>query len=255
LNLQQQVKGLLFTLIILSTLVPSSILAQESTLPKAPYITPQEVKQWQSEGKEFTLIDVRRPDEFEAGHLPDAINIPYDELQNKIAEVPKDRPVIFYCTYSSWRAPYAANLLADSGFHDSYVLEGGASAWNAGGQIIFSSDPNQKPQIVPKPADLVANFEHPPIREYLVKINLTKEQLREFNGKDGRPAYIAVDGTIYDVTQSRLWRGGEHDPSHHEAFAGRDLSDLIHESPHGDKHLKYFPVVGRLIEEEPIGMK
>ena len=83
-----------------------------------------------------------------------------------------------------------------------------------------------------------------------MKINLTPAQLAEFDGKDGRPAYVAVDGVIYDVTTSRLWRGGEHDPSHGEAMAGRDLSELLHtKSPHGSEHLKHFPIVGKLISK------
>ena len=43
---------------------------------------------------------------------------------------------------------------------------------------------------------------------------------------------MAVDGVIYDLTQSRLWREGNHDPSHGRAGAGRDLTEVIKESPH-----------------------
>ncbi len=53
---------------------------------------------------------------------------------------------------------------------------------------------------------------------------------------------------IYDLTLSRFWRDGEHNPSKGEAYAGRDLTDVLEKSPHGDKHLKDFPVVGHLIK-------
>ncbi len=223
----------------------------QSTLPKAPYVNIETIKQWQKAGREFLFVDVRLPQEYQQGHLPGAVNIPYDELEQRKMDVPLDRPVVFYCTLSSWRAPYAANLMADDGLNNVYVLEGGASSWNAGGQVIYAEDPTQTPKIIPKPKDLIANFEHPPLREYKNKINLTKAQLKEFDGKNGRPAYVAINGVIYDVTLSRLWRGGEHDPSHGEAYAGNDLTVVLEKSPHGDKHFKHFPVVGQLVEGDP----
>lgn len=239
-------------LILISSFVTVKISAQEppsvSTLPKAPYVKMQTVQEWQKAGREFMFVDVREPREYVEGHLPGAVNIPYFDLEKRRKEIPLDKPVVFYCTVSSWRGPYAANLMADFGLNNTYVLEGGASAWNAGGQVIYAEDPNKKAQIVPKPSDVIIEFKHPPVREYKHKIDLTMDQLKEFDGKNGRPAYVAVSGVIYDVTVSRLWRGGEHDPSHGEAYAGRDLTAVLEKSPHGDKHVKHFPVVGRLIE-------
>lgn len=72
---------------------------------------------------------------------------------------------------------------------------------------------------------------------------LTSEELAEYNGQDGSPAYIAVDGVIYDVTDSDLWEEGEHNGFE----AGQDLTDgLFDESPHGDSVLDRVPVVGSL---------
>ncbi|WP_189571923.1 ArsR/SmtB family transcription factor [Marinobacter zhanjiangensis] len=48
-----------------------------------------------------TLLDVRPEDEFEAGHLPDAINIPLEQLEAMLDELPKDREIVAYC-----RGPY-----------------------------------------------------------------------------------------------------------------------------------------------------
>ena len=76
---------------------------------------------------------------------------------------------------------------------------------------------------------------------------MTLKELTNFDGKDGHPAFVAVNSVIYDLTESRLWRGGEHDPSHGEATAGRDLTEVLKHSPHGDKHLKDFQIVGNLI--------
>jgi predicted heme/steroid binding protein len=40
--------------------------------------------------------------------------------------------------------------------------------------------------------------------------DLTLEELAEYNGKDDNPAYIAVDGVIYDVSRNANWKSGEH---------------------------------------------
>lgn len=235
-------------LLSLAQLAQAAEQAAESTLPRSPYINSPIIREWQKAGREFLFVDVREPLEFDSGHLPEAVNIPYYELKDRVDEIPLDRPVVIYCTYSSWRAPYSGNLLADRGMNNVYVLEGGASGWNAGGQVIYATS-SKAPEIIPKPEDLKREFEHPPLREYKTPIDLTSAQLREFDGKNGRPAYVAVKGIIYDVTQSRLWRGGEHDPSHGQAYAGRDLTQLLEDkSPHGDKYVIQFPIVGRLVD-------
>ena len=72
---------------------------------------------------------------------------------------------------------------------------------------------------------------------------LTPEELAAYNGKDGIPAYIAVDGVIYDVTNVPEWKNGEHNGF----SAGNDLTKEIKTvSPHGISRLNGVPVVGRL---------
>lgn len=72
----------------------------------------------------------------------------------------------------------------------------------------------------------------------------TREELAKFNGQNGQPAYVAVAGTVYDVSASPAWKDGKHNG--HEA--GVDLTDaLLNQSPHGDKVLKGLPVVGKLV--------
>jgi predicted heme/steroid binding protein len=75
---------------------------------------------------------------------------------------------------------------------------------------------------------------------------LTLAQLAIYNGKDGAKAYIAVDGKIYDVTDSPRWPNG----THNEFQAGRDLTTAIKSvSPHGISVLSGVPIVGELINE------
>ncbi len=72
---------------------------------------------------------------------------------------------------------------------------------------------------------------------------LTKEELQKYDGKEGRKAYVAFDGNIYDVTDSFLWKDGRHQVTH---SAGEDLTGELKEAPHGIDFLKRFPLVGRL---------
>ena len=70
----------------------------------------------------------------------------------------------------------------------------------------------------------------------------TLSELKQYNGKNGNPAYIAVSGIVYDVTNAAQWSGG----AHHGYSAGQDLTQAIKQSPHGASVLKNLPVVGKL---------
>lgn len=69
----------------------------------------------------------------------------------------------------------------------------------------------------------------------------TKEELAKCNGKNGSPIYLAHKGKVYDVSNSSLWEGGEHQGMH---VAGGDLSGEIGDAPHETEVLDRFPVVG-----------
>ena len=77
---------------------------------------------------------------------------------------------------------------------------------------------------------------------------MTKSELAKHDGREGRPAYIAVSGTIYDVSASPLWKDGDHQGSHQ---AGGDLTEELKSAPHVRAVVKRFPVVGRLEETPP----
>jgi predicted heme/steroid binding protein len=63
-----------------------------------------------------------------------------------------------------------------------------------------------------------------------------------YNGKNGQPAYIAVSGVVYDVTNAQGWRNG----SHQGVSAGQDLTSAITQAPHGTSVLNGLTVVGKL---------
>ncbi|NLW10414.1 MAG: hypothetical protein GX028_00155 [Clostridiaceae bacterium] len=75
----------------------------------------------------------------------------------------------------------------------------------------------------------------------------TLAELAEFDGQDGRSAYIAVDGVVYDVTDIPQWAGGSHAGG--EILAGKDYSEEIRSiSPHGTSMLSRAKKVGVLAE-------
>jgi predicted heme/steroid binding protein/uncharacterized membrane protein len=76
------------------------------------------------------------------------------------------------------------------------------------------------------------------------KNKLTIEDLSYFDGKEGRPAYFAYNGKVYDVTSSSLWKDGNHMSKHP---AGNDLTEMINGSPHGEEKILQMPALGQLL--------
>jgi predicted heme/steroid binding protein len=77
----------------------------------------------------------------------------------------------------------------------------------------------------------------------------TVEELAQYDGKDGASAYVAVDGVVYDVTDSPSWSDGTHSRCNLGAVAGQDLSELIKQAPPNMRSLlEARPVVGTLAQ-------
>jgi len=71
----------------------------------------------------------------------------------------------------------------------------------------------------------------------------TAEELKKYNGRDGMPAYAAVDGIVYDFSKSRSWKNGQHMKLHN---AGTDLSSELH-----NKAPKLLHKDGKILEKMP----
>jgi len=69
---------------------------------------------------------------------------------------------------------------------------------------------------------------------------MTREELAQCDGREGRKAYVAVNGKVYDFSGSRLWAQGDHQGAHQ---AGRDLTAELAQAPHVRALVERFPVV------------
>lgn len=78
------------------------------------------------------VVDVRPTSEFAAGHLPNARNIPSDDLARRLGELPAGKPLIVVCA-SGNRAGKAAATLRAAGRQDVFCLEGGIAGWQQAG--------------------------------------------------------------------------------------------------------------------------
>ncbi len=81
------------------------------------------------------VVDVRGRSEWEGGHLPGVINIPVGHLRERIAELPRDKPLVMQCQ-GGGRSAIAASVLLASGLHDVSNLLGGLTQWESDGHDV-----------------------------------------------------------------------------------------------------------------------
>lgn len=84
----------------------------------------------QADKSQVTLVDVRTPDEYALGTIPGAINIPLDNLRERLADIPENRPVYLFCGVGL-RGYLASNILKSKGYPDVRNLIGGLKTYNA----------------------------------------------------------------------------------------------------------------------------
>ena len=91
-------------------------------------IPPAGLQKVLAENPNASVLDVRTPVEFAEVHVPQARNIPLDELKTGALQLPKDQPVYLLCR-SGQRATKAAEKFARDGYEHAIVVEGGTLAW------------------------------------------------------------------------------------------------------------------------------
>jgi predicted heme/steroid binding protein len=73
-------------------------------------------------------------------------------------------------------------------------------------------------------------------------LEYSRQQLALRNGQDKPEIWVAYNGLIYDVSESRLWRDGKH----YEHWAGQDLTEELQDAPHTEEVFNKFKVIARL---------
>jgi predicted heme/steroid binding protein/uncharacterized membrane protein len=76
---------------------------------------------------------------------------------------------------------------------------------------------------------------------------ITEDELRKCDGQEGRPAWVAFRGKVYDVSASQRWPGGTHMKRHQ---VGRDLTREFAAAPHDESVFQRLPLVGTLVAAE-----
>lgn len=102
-------------------------------------VGPDELLQAQERG-DVVVLDVRPGEEYEAGHIPGAINVPIDQLEDRLADIPKEREVVAYCRgpYCLWSTQAVEWLKARE--HRARRLELGLPEWRAAGYDTETGD-------------------------------------------------------------------------------------------------------------------
>jgi rhodanese-related sulfurtransferase len=128
---------------IRNILIALALLAAVAFLPRfvrklreKPMLAVDTLKQQLDAGEDVLVLDVRTAAEFvgEQGHVAAARNIPLEELAGRLAELQdqKQRPIRLLCR-TDRRSAQAARLLAEAGFANAQVIQGGMTAWRAKG--------------------------------------------------------------------------------------------------------------------------
>lgn len=105
---------------------------EKAEVAEATELDVDSLKQRLDAGEDVFVLDVRRPEELEQeGLIEGSVNIPIDDLEARMAEVPKDKPLAIYC-HAGGRASRAASVLRENGYTEP-IEYGGITAWKEKG--------------------------------------------------------------------------------------------------------------------------
>ncbi len=130
-------KKLLFSFMLGMTFLTSSVLSQNATQNTAqttPDLSATDFQKKLAMDNTAIVLDVRTPQEYAKGHLPNATTINFfdTDFKEKVNKLDKTKPVYVYCAVGG-RSAKATKILQESGFKKVYNLLGGFNGWSAAG--------------------------------------------------------------------------------------------------------------------------
>lgn len=99
-----------------------------------PSVEPRKLRELMQSVEKVVIIDVRSAEEFTAGHVERAINIPADQLAARAGEFAKGAVIVTVCNLGGSRSCNAAEQLRAMGYENAAPLRGGARGWLEGGE-------------------------------------------------------------------------------------------------------------------------
>lgn len=128
----------------LALLVASALFSTGALAGSAELSVPALQKMLETEGA-VVLVDVRTAEEYAAGHIPGAINIPHDQMAARASSLPAGKPVVLYCK-SGRRAGLAAEVLEQAGRTGLSHLTGDFQGWAASGLPVATAADEAAPK-------------------------------------------------------------------------------------------------------------
>jgi hydroxyacylglutathione hydrolase len=101
-------------------------------IEKVALLSVFELKERLDRGEDLLVLDVRRQEEWDSGHIKGAMHIFVGEIQQRINEIPRDKPLAVHCTVGR-RSGIAASVLLRAGFRSVYNVLGSITAWKHAG--------------------------------------------------------------------------------------------------------------------------
>ena len=92
-------------------------------------ITKQQIEELQQQNNTVNLVDIRTTEEFEKMHVPGAVNIPAETLENSVSHFATEDTIVCICNKGQERSQQAAETIASMGFTNVFYLEAGTFGW------------------------------------------------------------------------------------------------------------------------------
>jgi len=122
-------RWLLICLIVATAAATSCGGAGKSSTPRYSALASQELQAEIDAGGKPTIIDLREPELYRAGHIPGAQNTPFDQFEQRMNELKPDARIVLVC-HSGPMGDVAGSILAERGYTKVSNLKGGMAAWD-----------------------------------------------------------------------------------------------------------------------------